>query len=262
MEDIPVVILCGGKGMRLREETETRPKPLVQVGDMPILWHIMNIYSHYGFKRFILCLGYKGEMIKDFFINLRYNSDFSLDFAKNKEEIHNSQIPDWKITFANTGAESSTGFRLKQIEKYIDTDNFFLTYGDGLADVDINKLYNFHKSHNKIATVTTVRPITRFGNISISNDNVITDFTKKTVAHEGWIDGGFFVLNRKVFNYIPNREDCELEAEPLKNLAKDNEFVAFKHEGFWQCMDTYREYQLLNEIWKSGNIPWNMKSKD
>ncbi len=255
-----VVILCGGQGTRLREETEYKPKPLVLVGGKPILWHIMSIYSHYGFNDFVLCLGYKSEMIKQYFLN--YDSqlhDFSLNLRTKSMKIHNAdKIPDWNITFAETGLNANTGSRIKQIEKYIDGDTFFMTYGDGVADVDIHKLLEFHNAHGKIGTVTTVRPSTRFGNLTINDTNAITDFTKKLLIHEGWIDGGFFVFNRKIFDYLSEDEGCMLEGEPLKNLAKDNQFMAFKHSGFWQCMDTIRDHALLNEIWNSGTIPWKV----
>jgi len=261
MENKPkVVILCGGKGTRLKEETEFRPKPLVSVGDMPILWHIMKIYSHYGFNDFVLCLGYKGEMIKDYFLNYQTNmNDFTLNIKNmNKTLQGHSKIPDWNITFANTGLESNTGSRIKQIQKYIDGDTFFLTYGDGVANVDIDKLLSFHKSHGKIGTVTTVRPSTRFGNLTIDDDGMISDFTKKTKTHDGWIDGGFFVFNKKIFEYLSEDPLCMLENEPLKNLTKDRQFMSFKHNDFWQCMDTIRDQEFLNSLWTSGNAPWKI----
>lgn len=259
MDKPKVIILCGGMGTRLREETEFKPKPLVPIGGKPILWHIMNIYSHYGFNDFVLCLGYKGDMIKQYFLNYNdFEGDFTLNLKTNKKQTAASKIPDWNITFADTGLLSETGSRIKQIEKYVGGDKFFLTYGDGVSNVNISDLLKFHNNHGKIATVTTVRPITRFGNLSISNGNIITDFTKKTVAHEGWIDGGFFVFNRKFFDYVDKNPGCMLEGQPLKRLASEGQFVAYKHDGFWQCMDTIRDHQILNEIWASGNAPWKI----
>ena len=259
MGDEKVVILCGGKGTRLREETEFRPKPLVLVGDKPILWHIMKTYSHYGYNNFVLCLGYKGDMIKDYFLNLDYTHDFKFNPAKKELDIFNKDLPDWNIIFANTGIDSQTGHRIRQIQKYINEDNFFLTYGDGLADISINDLYNFHKNHGKIATVTTVRPFTRFGNLTISDTgNLVTDFEKKSIHHIGWIDGGFFVFKPSLFDYLEPGEDLKLEAEPLRKLAKDGQFHAYKHNGFWQCMDNIRDHEFLNELWDSGRAPWKV----
>lgn len=252
-----VVILCGGKGTRLHEETEFKPKPLVPIGSYPILWHIMKIYSSFGYNDFILCLGYKGDMIKKFFLNYPLNlNNFTLNINSRKKEIYDlGDLPDWNITFVDTGLNNNTGSRIKQIEKYIDGDDFFLTYGDGVADINIAELLEFHKKHKKIGTVTTVRPSIRFGNLTIINDK-INDFTKKTKIHEGWIDGGFFVFNKKIFDYLSEDKDCKLEAEPLQNLAKDGEFMAFKHTGFWQCMDTPRDLELLNKIWQKEKVPW------
>ncbi|MEK6816885.1 MAG: glucose-1-phosphate cytidylyltransferase [Nanoarchaeota archaeon] len=261
MEQKPrVVILCGGKGTRLQEETEYRPKPLVAVGGMPILWHIMKIYSHYGYNDFVLCLGYKGDMIKQYFLNYQFNvHDFTLNMKdKTKTVHHNDDVPDWNITFANTGLESNTGSRIKQIEKYIDADNFFLTYGDGVADVNIPELIQFHKRHNKIGTVTSVRPSTRFGNLTIQDDGSILDFTKTTKLHDGWIDGGFFVFKKEMFDYLSTDKNCMLESDPLKSLAKDKQFMSYKHPGFWQCMDTQRELEVLNGMWNSGNPAWRI----
>ncbi len=193
------VILCGGRGTRLREETEFKPKPLVEIGGKPMLWHIMKIYSQYGIKDFILCLGYKGDMIKDYFLNYETRShDFNINLKSGKLNVLNNSMEDWNITCVDTGLNAETGARIKKIEKYIDDDEFFLTYGDGVADIDIDELYKFHKDHGKIGTVTAVRPLSRFGLLSISGENLITDFSKKSLVHDGWIDGGFFVFNKKI----------------------------------------------------------------
>lgn len=260
MDKPKVVILCGGQGTRLREETEFRPKPLVDVGGRPILWHIMKIYAHYGFNDFILCLGYKGDMIRQYFLDYKTQLyDFTLNLKSNQMTIHTDEdVPDWNITFAETGLMSQTGARIKKIEKYIGGDTFFLTYGDGVADVDIPKLLEFHKRHGKIGTVTTVRPVNRFGNLTIQDNDKITDFTKKSMAQQGWIDGGFFVFNKAIFNYISEHPDSMLEAEPLQNLSKDGQFMAYKHNGFWQCMDTVRDHKLLNRLWKNGEAEWKL----
>lgn len=252
-----VVIFCGGKGTRLAEQTEFRPKPLIEVGEVPILVHIMEIYASYGHKDFILCLGYKGDAIKNYFLNYHYNHDFTLNLSTKETKLHNNiQIHDWNITFAHTGLNNQTGSRLKQIEKYIKGENFFVTYGDGVADVDINSLKDFHLSHGKIGTVTTVRPSTRFGNLQLDNGGLIKSFEKKKMIHEGWIDGGFFVFNKKIFNYVSDEPTSMLEGPPLQKLAKEEEFVAYKHKGFWQCMDTQRDYEYLNQLWNSGERRW------
>ncbi len=253
------VILCGGKGTRLREETEFIPKPLVKIGSMPILWHIMKIYAHYGVREFVLCLGYKGHMIKNFFNDYDiFSKDYTLRM-KNKEFVfHNKDnAEDWEITFAETGESANTGARIKKIEKYINGEDFFVTYGDGVADINITALKAFHKSHGKIGTVTAVRPLSRFGVLELE-DTQIKDFAKKSFIHQGRIDGGFFVFNRKIFDYLTTDDDCMLEKEPLKSLANNGEFRAYFHDGFWQCMDTIRHMELLNELWGSGERPWKI----
>jgi len=254
-----VVILCGGQGTRLKEETEFKPKPLVEIGGKPILWHIMKIYSHYGFKDFVLCLGYKGEMIKNFFLNYdKLTRDFTFNLHSNEIIKHGkNDIEDWNITFAETGLNSETGSRIKKIEKYINEDNFFLTYGDGVSNINIRELLNFHLNHGKIGTVTSVRPHTRFGLLEIGDNHAISKFTKKKLIHEGWIDGGFFVFNKKIFNYLSENESCMLEGDPLQELSKNQQFMAFKHVGFWQCMDTLRDTKDLNEMWKN-NPEWKI----
>lgn len=255
-----LVILCGGKGTRLREQTEFMPKPLVRVGSMPILWHIMKYYSEYGVKKFILCLGYKGEMIKRFFLEYSWNhSDVTLNF-KDGLISGASKLDDWEIIFAETGAEAMSGARMKRIEKYIDTDNFFMTYGDGVADVDIDKLYKFHLDHKVIATVTTVRPKVRFGFLDLAEDKV-KSFEKKQITNKGWIDGGFFVFKKELFHYLKDQDNCELESDILPVLAGMNNFRAFKHYDFWQSMDTQKDVDILNDLVKTNKADWMIWEK-
>lgn len=254
-----VIILCGGMGTRLREETEYKPKPLVEIGGKPILWHIMKIYANYGFKDFVLCLGYKGNMIKEYFLDYEMlNSDFTIELASKKIQIHNSiSEHDWQVTLANTGESAMTGARIKKVEKYVDSDIFMLTYGDGVANIDISKLIDFHKSHGKIGTVTGVNPASKFGELSIKGENVL-QFSEKPQMNEGFINGGFFVFNKEFFKYLNKNDDCVLEKGPLENLAKDGELMIYKHTDFWHCMDTYRDSLLLNELWASKNPPWKI----
>ncbi len=254
-----VVILCGGLGTRLKEETEFKPKPLVTIGGMPILWHIMKIYSHYGYKDFVLCLGYKGHEIKNFFVTydlLRH--DFTLNLGKREKNsiYHNSeQLEDWNITFAETGLETLTGGRIKKIEKYIDEDDFFLTYGDGLADVNIKNLLNFHQKHGKIGTLTSIQPLSRFGIVDFNELGMVTSFKEKPKL-DGWINGGFFVFKKDVFDYIDGNE--VFEQTPLSKLAKNEQLAAYAHKGLWECMDTHRDFENLNKIWNSGNAFWKV----
>jgi len=258
-----VVILCGGKGTRLREETEYRPKPMVEIGGRPVLWHIMKIYAHYGFKDFVICLGYKGNMIKEYFLNYEaMNNDFTIPLGNyNKIQLHsNHQERDWLVTLADTGEEAQTGARVKRIEKYIDGDLFMLTYGDGVANINIEELVEYHKSHGKIGTMTGVHPSSRFGELVI-RDNKIEVFNEKPQVTGGLINGGFFVFNKKFFKYLKEDDNCYLEKEPLENLAADGELIVYPHEGFWQCVDTYRELKLLNNVWKSRNPPWKVWEK-
>lgn len=253
-----VIILCGGKGTRLSEETEIKPKPMVEIGGKPILWHIMKIYSYYGFKRFILALGYKGDYIKQYFFNLRItNSDFSLKMNPDSEpEYFNySQDNDWEITFVDTGLETLKGGRIKRLEQYIKTENFHITYGDGVSDIDINKLVKFHNSHNCIGTLTAVHPPSRFGEISINGDQVI-EFEEKPQMDSGYINGGFFIFNKKIMSYLKEDENCDFEFGALQQLARDKQLKAFIHEGFWQCMDNVRERDYLNSLMKNKKAPW------
>lgn len=252
---IKVVILCGGRGTRLVEETEYRPKPMVRIGSRPILTHIMDIYSSYGFKDFILTLGYKGEVIKDYFLNFDYyTNDFTIDLEKGKVITpHTRRHPDWRITLADTGENTLTGGRIKKIESYIKENTFMMTYGDGVSDIDISALLSYHREKGRIATVTGVRPMTRFGELEIE-DGLVKEFREKPQVQAGLINGGFFVFERQVFDYLS--DDGSLEKEPLENLARDGQLAIFQHEGFWHCMDTYRDMESLNKLWASGNAPW------
>jgi glucose-1-phosphate cytidylyltransferase len=260
--NIPVAILCGGKGTRLREETEFRPKPIITVGNRPIIWHIMKIYAHFGFKDFMLCLGYKGEIIRDYFINYDWNhSDILLELGSKKvtklENIHSEE--DWRIWLIDTGQETLTGGRLKRLSPQIhkaDSDIFLATYGDGVSDVNVADLVAFHQSHGKLATVTAVRPASRFGELVI-DDNLVTCFKEKPQTAEGWINGGYFVLHQKVLDLIEG-DLTVFEDEPLKILAEMGELAVYQHEGFWQCMDTYRELELLNSLYDSGQARWKV----
>lgn len=256
-----VVIFCGGLGTRLKEETEFRPKPMVNIGNKPILWHIMKTYAHYGFKEFVLCLGYKGEVIKNYFYNYEYlNQNITIKFGSNKQVIYhseNSDIMDWTITFAETGANALKGARLKKVEKFIDGDNFMLTYGDGVANIDINKLLEFHFSHGKIGTVTGVRPPSLFGELLTDNSQVIT-FSEKPQTSTGLINGGFFVFNKKIYEYLSSNDQCDFEIGPLEQLTNDGELMVYKHEGNWACMDTYRDMKYLNDLWDKGKAFWKV----
>lgn len=255
-----VVILCGGLGTRLKEETEYKPKPMVEVGGRPILWHIMKTYAHYGNTEFVLCLGYRGDVIKNYFMNYEIrNNDFSLTLGSGNLEIHNQHSESgWRITFAETGAQNMTGSRVKQIEKYIDGDLFMLTYGDGLCNININELIEFHKSHDKIGTVTGVLPPSRFGELATDGITVHSFNEKPQVHASGHINGGYFVFKKDFFRYLSANESCILERNPLESLAKDGQLMMFKHEGFWQCMDTYRDFEFLNSIWKDNKAEWRV----
>lgn len=255
-----VVILCGGKGTRLREETEYRPKPMVKIGGRPIIWHIMKTYAHYGYKEFVLCLGYKGEMIKDYFLNYETaNNDFRINLgSRNSIEIYNNhQEHDWTVTLANTGEDAQTGARIKKIERFIDGDAFMLTYGDGVCDINIKKLVEYHQAHGKIGTMTGVRPSSRFGEL-ILRENQIMQFNEKPQKMDGMINGGYFIFNRKFFEYLDDDDNCYLEKEPLEKLARNGQLMLYPHNGFWQCMDTYRELEMLEGMWKANNSPWKV----
>ena len=253
---LKALILAGGLGTRLREETEFKPKPMVDVGGRPILWHIMKNLSKQGIEDFSVAAGYKGEMIKDYFLNYDYrNNDVTVDLGKRSAVVHHGTHDEsnWKVTIVNTGELTMTGGRVKRSEKYLSGDRFLCTYGDGLADVDIKKLIGFHKSHGKLATVTTVQPLSRFGIMDIEPNGTVTKFKEKPRL-DGWINIGFFVFEPEVFNYLS--EDCVLEEEPLANLAADNQLAAYRHDGFWQPMDTFRESKMLNDLWDADKAPW------
>lgn len=251
------IILCGGQGTRMREETEFRPKPLVSIGGRPILWHIMKIYSHYGFQQFVLCLGYRGDMIKDYFLNYEaMSNDFTVHlgnrYSLDYNNAHTEQ--DFTVTLAETGLETMTGGRIKLVEKYVDDDTFMVTYGDGVADINIQALVEYHCKHGRLATVTVVHPFSRFGNVALRENSVVSSFIEKPLTKD-WISAGFFVFNRKIFDYLRDG-DCVLEREPLERLAREGELMAYKHRGFFYAMDTYRDYLFLNELWDKGQPPW------
>jgi glucose-1-phosphate cytidylyltransferase len=253
-----VVILCGGLGTRLREETEYRPKPLVPIGDRPIVWHIMKTYAAFGCTEFILALGYKGEMIKDFFLNYdTLYTDFSLELGSKRITPlkHSSDEADWRVSFVDTGQETMTGGRLKRLERYLhDQPAFMLTYGDGVTDLDIDALTEFHRRSGRAVTVTGVRPLTRFGELAVKGEAVVR-FAEKPPNNEAWINGGYFVMSPRVFDYLDD-DLTVLEREPMERLAADGQLGVFKHQGFWACMDTYRDMQTLNDQWALGRAPW------
>lgn len=255
-----VVILCGGKGERLREETEFKPKPLIEIGDMPILWHIMKIYSHYGFKDFILLLGYKGYMIKDFFRNFEFRSNdctLSLrDDAHRVSYLKKENLEDWNITFVDTGLETSTGGRVARIRDFITDGDFFLTYGDGLSDVNIRDLYEYHKKKKRALTLTGVNPASPYGIIEV-HDGLAKSFKEKPKL-DGMVNGGFFVCSASVFKYLSPEPGCILEEEPMKRLARDGQLAVYAHSGFWTAMDTYKQVKALNEMWISGRAEWKI----
>jgi len=254
------IILCGGLGTRLREETEFRPKPMVEIGGKPILWHIMKIYSHYGIKDFVLSLGYKGEMIKEYFYNYEIlTNDFTIELGnKINIEMHsNNEEKDWRITLADTGDKALKGARLKRVQQYVNDDTFMLTYGDGIAEVDINALLAFHKKHGKLATVTGINPAARFGELKIKG-NQVESFSEKPRDGEGLINGGFFVFNKGIFDYLSADENCDLEIGPLEKIAGEGQLMVYKHRGFWACMDTIRDMEYLNNLWVEGNAEWKV----
>ncbi len=251
-----VVILCGGQGTRLREETEFRPKPMVEIGGRPILWHIMKLYAWSGFNEFVLCLGYRGNVIREYFLNYReMNRDFTINLGSREIQHHgNHHEEEFMVTLAETGESTLTGGRLKRIGRYLKDDLFLLTYGDGLVDLDIDQLVEFHKAHGKVATVTVVRPASRYGVVQVGAQGRVDAFAEKPQA-EGWVSAGFFVFNRKILDYISG-DDCMLEREPMETLAKQGQLVAYRHDGFFYSMDTFREYKYLNDLWNSGEAPW------
>ena len=253
-----VIILAGGFGTRISEHTETIPKPMIQVGDKPILNHIMNIFSNYGHNDFYFALGYKAKKVKEYFSNYHLlNSDFTINLNNGDVTQHQKTSIPWRVTLIDTGLNTLTGGRVKRIQPYIKDNTFLLTYGDGLSDVDINALVKFHETHGKMVTMTAVRPTARFGELELDGDKVSL-FKEKPQMHEGWINGGFFVINSNFFDLIGG-DNIILEREPLERVASMGELMAFKHNGFWQCMDTKRDHELLEKLWKSDDCPWDTK---
>jgi glucose-1-phosphate cytidylyltransferase len=253
-----VIILAGGFGTRISEYTETIPKPMVPVGGKPILWHIIQRYASYGHKDFYIALGYKAEIIKEYFLKFSsINSDFSIDFSSGKMKIHNSNELDWKVTLVDTGQDSMTGGRVKRMQPFIGNEPFMLTYGDGVADIDMNALVDFHQDHGKMVTVTAVHPVARFGELEMDGKNV-KSFQEKPQVTRGWINGGFFICQPEFFSLI-NNDSTILEREPLENIANAGELMAYKHNGFWQCMDTKRDKDLLEDLWVKNKAPWYSK---
>jgi len=252
-----VVILAGGFGIRISEESHLRPKPMIEIGERPILWHIMKMYSTYGYHDFIICLGYKAYVIKEFFANyFLHASDVTFDLCQNKMEVHNNSSETWKVTLVNTGLHTMTGGRIKRIQPYIKNETFMLTYGDGVSDIDIIKLEEFHRSHGKVATMTAVKPEGRFGVLDISR-NQIDAFREKSNSDVGWINAGFMVLNSEIFNYLDG-DHTVLEKEPMEKIAADGQLMAYKHNGFWKCMDTQRDKLQLENLWDSNKAPWRI----
>ncbi len=252
-----VVILAGGFGTRLSEETDIKPKPMVEIGGKPILWHIMKIYSAYGFNDFIICLGYKGYIIKEYFANyFLHTADVTIDLKSNQIEVHNVKAEPWRVTLVDTGLNTMTGGRIKRVRDFIGNETFMLTYGDGVGDINIEKLLEFHKSHGKYATLTAVQPSGRFGALDLENEKVKA-FKEKPKGDGAWINGGFFVLEPEIFDYIEGDQTI-WEREPLENLAKDGQLMAYKHTGFWKPMDTLRDKRELEALWQSGDPPWKV----
>lgn len=253
-----VVILAGGRGTRISEETGSIPKPMVEIGNKPMLWHVMKLYSHYGFNDFIICLGYKGYLIKEYFANyFLHSADITLDLSRNKMEVHGSKAEPWKVTLIDTGLDTMTGGRIKRIKKYVDNQSFMLTYGDGIGDIDIKQVLSYHKKHGRAATVTAVQAAGRFGALNITSSGNVSSFFEKPKGDGAWINGGFFVLEPKVFDYI--KGDSTLwEKEPMERLAENNQLNAYKHRGFWKCMDTMRDKIELEQLWDEGDAPWKL----
>ncbi|MGE4271296.1 MAG: glucose-1-phosphate cytidylyltransferase [Desulfitobacterium sp.] len=255
-----VVILAGGFGTRISEESHLRPKPMIEIGDAPILWHIMKCYSYFGFNEFIICCGYKGYMIKEYFADYYlHRCDVTFDFSQTNEmTIHNNVAEPWRVTVVDTGLKAQTGARIKRIQKYIGDEPFMLTYGDGVSDVNINELLEFHKSHRKIATITAIQPGGRFGVLNIDEHQSVHKFTEKAKEDGGWVNGGFMVLEPQVFDYLDDSDDLIFEREPLEKLAANGDLLAYKHKKFWQCLDTLRDKHRLEDMWNSGNAPWKV----
>lgn len=254
-----VVILAGGFGTRISEESYLKPKPMIEIGEQPILWHIMKEYSHYGFKEFIICLGYKAYAIKEYFADyFLHTSNVTFDLSKNQMTVHDNYSEDWKVTLVDTGLNTMTGGRIKRIQKYIGNEPFMLTYGDGVSDVNIKELVEFHKSHGKLATMTAVNVGQRFGILVTDDNNNVKSFREKRSTDGSLINGGYMVLEPKVFDYITEGDSTVFEQKPLEKLAEDNQLVAYEHKGFWQCMDTQRDKMQLEQMWNSENAKWKV----
>jgi glucose-1-phosphate cytidylyltransferase len=254
---VKVVILAGGLGTRLAEETEVKPKPMVEIGGSPILWHIMKQYAHYGFNEFFIALGYRGEVIKRYFMDYySLNGSMTIDLSKGKVETHKKECEDWIIHLMDTGQETYTGGRVQRLESWLKDGTFMVTYGDGVSDIDLQDLLKFHRSHGRIATVTAVRPPARFGGL-IFNGDLVVKFTEKPQIGEGWINGGYLVFEPAIFKYLGG-DKSSLEADAMERLAADNQLVAYKHDRFWQCMDTLRDKRLLDHLWREGQAPWKV----
>lgn len=252
-----VAILAGGFGTRISEETDIRPKPMVEIGGKPILWHIMKHYSHYGFNEFVILLGYKGYLIKEYFANYYlHQSDITIDTKAGSFKVHANESEDWKITMVETGPETMTGGRVKRAEKYLGGETFMLTYGDGVCDIDVRKLVSFHREQKKTLTLTAIQPEGRFGILDIKEDHTVARFLEKPRGDGSWINGGFFVCEPKIFSAITEGDKTIFERTPMESLAKQGQLAAYQHEGFWKCMDTLRDKQELNSIWASGRAPW------
>jgi len=252
------VILAGGFGTRLSEYTDLVPKPMVEIGGQPILWHIMNIYAHYGYNDFVVALGYKGEVIKDYFLNYySLKSDFTIDLSNGNADYHRKKTVDWKVTLVDTGSNSKTGGRVKRLQEFIGDETFMLTYGDGVANIDIAKLVEFHRSHGKMATITAVHPAARFGELVISREKNVMSFKEKPQTAQGWINGGFFVMEPEFLDLIEG-DGTVLEEEPLEHAARAGELKAYLHDEFWQCMDTIRDKNVLEELWQTGKARWKV----
>ncbi len=257
LQDIPVVILCGGKGTRFREQTEYRPTPMIEIGGRPILWHIMRFYAGHGFRRFVLCLGYKADVIKRYFLDYAaIETDFTVRLDRpGASEYHRGVPADWTVTCVDTGLDAMTGARLKRVAPFLQGPEFLLTYGDGLADVDVPATLAFHRSHGRVATVTGVRPQSRFGELVVVGDRV-ERFSEKPSVEQGYINGGFFVFARKMLDYVTADDACILERAPLEHVAADGELMVYPHHGYWQCMDTLRDLMRLEDAWNAGDAPW------
>lgn len=251
------IILAGGRGTRISEESAIRPKPMVEVGGKPLLWHLMQIYAHHGCRDFVVACGYKGEQIKSYFHDLLVlSSDFTVDLATGQLDVADGSRPDWRVSVVDTGLDTMTGGRIRRLMPWIGREPFMATYGDGLGNIDISALLAFHRSHGRMATVTAVRPPARFGSLRLEN-GLVREFSEKNPAEAGWINGGFFVFEPGVFDYL-GEDDCVLEREPLERLAADGQLAAFQHEGFWQPMDTLREKERLEALWTAGHAPWRV----